>query len=70
MAGQETNCTMGLETRKERLIMASKREEVPLKEALHTEILINQALIDLLVNKGIITQEELMERIQVISKEQ
>ncbi len=50
--------------------MTSKREEVSLKEALHSEILINQALIDLLVTKGIITQEELMDRIQVISKEQ
>ena len=50
--------------------MARIREEVSLKEALHTEILVNQALIDLLVAKGIITQEELMERIQVISKEQ
>ena len=61
---------MGLETREERINMANKREEVSLKEALHTEIMINQALIDLLVTKGIITQEELMERIQVISKEQ
>ena len=61
---------MGLETGKEGLVMASKREEVSLKEALHTEILINQALIDLLVTKGIITQEELMDRIQVISKDQ
>jgi len=51
-------------------VMATKREEISLKEALHTEILINQALIDLLVTKGIITQEELMERIQVVSKEQ
>jgi hypothetical protein len=45
------------------------REEVSLKEALHTEILINQALIDLLVAKGVITQEELLERIQVIREE-
>lgn len=50
--------------------MASKREEVSLKEALHTEILINQALIDLLIAKGIVTQEELMERVAIISKEQ
>jgi len=49
--------------------MANKREEVSLKEALHTEILINQALIDLLVTKGIITQEELLERVQVLRKE-
>ncbi len=47
-----------------------KREEVSLKEALHTEILTNQALIDLLVTKGVITSGELMDRIQVISKEQ
>ena len=50
--------------------MANKREKISLEEALHTEILINQALIDLLVSKGIITQEELMERIQVIREEQ
>ena len=50
--------------------MASKREEVSLEEALHTEILINQALIDLLVQKGIITHEELMERIQTIRTKQ
>ena len=55
---------------KEVINMASKGEEVSVEEALHTEILINQALVDLLVAKGIITQEELMERIQVISKEQ
>ena len=33
------------------------------------EIIINQALIDLLVSKGIITQEELMETIERIRKE-
>ena len=49
--------------------MANKREVISAEEALHTEVLINQALIDLFVAKGIITQEELMERIQVISKE-
>lgn len=49
--------------------MKTQREEVSLKEALHMEVLINQALIDLLVAKGVITQEELMERIQVIREE-
>jgi hypothetical protein len=33
------------------------------------EIMINQALIDLLVTKGIITQEELMAKIEEIRKE-
>lgn len=43
-------------------------EEVPLKEDLHTEKLITQALSDLLLAKGIITQEELLEQIQIIRK--
>ncbi|MFT5729254.1 MAG: hypothetical protein ACI8PB_003418 [Desulforhopalus sp.] len=34
--------------------------------ALNMEIMINQALIDLLVDKGIITQEELMAKIEEI----
>ena len=45
-----------------------KRETVSVEEALRTEIMINQALIDLLIAKGIITQEELLERIKVLSK--
>lgn len=36
------------------------------EEALHTEIIVNQALIDLLVAKGILTREELHERIEEI----
>ncbi|WP_291317152.1 hypothetical protein [Desulfuromonas sp.] len=49
--------------------MASKggdRESVSLKEALRTEMFINQALIDVLVAKGVITQEELFDRIQAL----
>lgn len=51
--------------------MANKidpKEVVPLEEALRVEMLINQALIDLLVSKGIITSEELLARIQEIRK--
>ena len=39
-------------------------EEVPLAEALQMEILVNQALIDLLVEKGVIDQGELLEKIE------
>lgn len=39
------------------------------REALHMEIIINKALIDLLVSKGVITQEELMKTIEKIRKE-
>ncbi len=70
VSNQSNDSTGSPELKKEGMNMASKREEVSLEEALHTEILINQALIDLLVTKGIITHEELMERIQKISKEQ
>ena len=42
---------------------------VPLREALSMEIVINQALIDLLVAKGIITHEELMAKIEEIRLE-
>ena len=44
------------------------KEVVSLREALDMEIIINQALIDLLVTKGIITQEELMDKIEEIRK--
>jgi len=37
-------------------------EEVGLAEALQMEILVNQALIDILVEKGVISQGELRER--------
>lgn len=43
-----------------------ERETVSVEEALQTEMLINQALIDLLVSKGIITQEELLAQVQAI----
>jgi len=42
---------------------------LPLREALSMEILINQALIDILVAKGILSQEELMAKIEEIRKE-
>ena len=42
---------------------------ISLREALSMEITINQALIDILVEKGILTQEELMAKIEEIRKE-
>ena len=49
--------------------MANKaypKDIIPLRETLHMEIMINQALIDILATKGIITQEELMAKIEEI----
>ena len=48
---------------------ANPKDTSPLREALNMEIMINQALIDILVTKGIITQEELMAKIEEIRKE-
>ena len=48
---------------------ANSKDIIPLREALNMEIMINQALIDILVAKGIITQEELMAKIEEIRKE-
>ena len=48
---------------------ANPNDVISLREALNMEIMINQALIDLLVSKGVITQEELLEKIEEIRKE-
>lgn len=39
------------------------REILSLEEAVRMEIFISQALIDILVAKGIVTQEEIMQKI-------
>jgi hypothetical protein len=41
-------------------------ETVSLEEAVHMEIIISQALINLLVRKGLLTEKELMEEIAEI----
>ena len=51
---------------KEKPTVKPQRDPLSPEEALHTEILINQALVDLLVVKGILTREELQERIEEI----
>ena len=48
---------------------ANPNDVISLREALNMEIMINQALIDLLVAKGVITQEELLEKIEEIRLE-
>ena len=43
-----------------------QREAVSHEESLHSEVLVNQALVDILVGKGVISREELLERIEEI----
>jgi hypothetical protein len=45
-----------------------QRDALPHEDALHAVSPVNQALVDLLVTKGIISREELLERIQEIRK--
>ena len=45
-----------------------KSETVTLDEALKMEMIINQALMDLLISKGIITEEEMMAKIKAIKE--
>ena len=52
----------------DRSLGRSSRDVLSLEEALHAVPPASQALIDLLVAKGIISREELLERIQEIRK--
>ncbi len=45
-------------------------EEISIEEALQMEVVVSQALIDILVAKGIITESELTDRIEEIKLEQ
>jgi hypothetical protein len=48
----------------------TRKKHTPAEEILRTEITINQALIDLLIAKQVITEEELMISIQKIKLDQ
>lgn len=47
-----------------------KEEMVSLVEALKMEMIINQALIDILVEKGILTHDEIMAKVKEIKIKQ
>jgi hypothetical protein len=47
----------------------SNTDEVGLAEALQMQILVNQALIDILIEKGIISQGELLEKVEQLKEE-
>jgi hypothetical protein len=44
-------------------------EEVSVEEALQMEIIFNQALMDVLVSKGIITEQEVLDRVEEVRRE-
>lgn len=45
-------------------------EIVSVEEAIKMEMIINQALIDILISKGICTEEEIVDRIKELRKDQ
>ena len=47
---------------------SNKAETVDVIEAMKMEMIINQALMDLLIEKGIITEEEMMAKIKAIKE--
>jgi len=53
-------------------IMAEKLEKteaISVEDALQMEILVNQALIDILVDKGILTYDEILKRVEELKQE-
>jgi len=48
----------------------TRKNQISGEEILRTEIVINQALIDILIAKQVITEEELVNNIQKIRQEQ
>lgn len=44
-------------------------EEVSVEEALQMEIIFNQALMDVLVSKGVITEQEVLDRVEEVRRE-
>jgi hypothetical protein len=44
-------------------------QTISVAEALKTQIVVNQALVNLLVEKGILSREELIEHVRAIKKE-
>ena len=44
-------------------------EEISVEEALQMEIIFSQAMMDVLVAKGVVTEKEVLERVEEVKKE-
>lgn len=47
----------------------NEQKSMSIVEALRAQVVVNQALIDILVTKGFLTREELLTQIQIINQE-
>ena len=44
-------------------------EEISVEDALQMEIIFNQALMDVLIAKGVITEQEVLDRVEEVKKQ-
>ena len=44
-------------------------EEISVEDALQMEIIFNQALMDVLIAKGVITEQEVLDRVEEVKRE-
>ena len=44
-------------------------EEISVEDALQMEIIFNQALMDVLIAKGVITEKEVIDRVEEVKKQ-
>ena len=69
MAGTKSYPTLGMEKEKIMAEKLEKTEAISVEDALQMEILVNQALIDILVDKGILTYDEILKRVEELKQE-
>ena len=69
MEGIKPNPTLGVEEEIKVAEKLEKTEVVSVEDALQMEILVNQALIDILVDKGILTYDDILKRVEELKRE-
>jgi len=71
VARTESYPAMGVGMEKEKIMSeeSEKTCEVTVEEALQMESIFSQALMDVMVAKGLITEQEVLDRIEEIKKE-
>ena len=68
MEGIKPNATLGVA---KEIIMTEMEdvEEISVEDALQMEIIFNQALMDVLIAKGVITEQEVLDRVEEVKKQ-
>ena len=69
MEGIKPNPTLGVAEEIKVAEKLEKTEVVSVEDALQMEILVNQALIDILVDKGILTYDDILKRVEELKRE-